>query len=594
MSLVRSLVFAVILVLTSTTGFGQKQILSKKYPEAGDTSIEVLGIFGSSARHGALPFRINIRNNSGRDRIWTLRFEEGYRGRKLRTEATFRFAVEDGKAVQHDVAFQFGPSFAAFDYRDLKVTVNSPGLDAITRNSGDQTNQEFPFLAMSKPLAQRSLSALDDAVAQQGSNNSYFAKPFEADALPTDWIGYTALDVLLLDRESWNDLREVQRQAVLSWVRLGGTLDIYATDEDIFEELKLPDGLEFGESDQSARYSLGQVRIRKWNGSTLQTNLVGRYRSHKPRSAELGTNYGNNWTLESELEEKDFDPVLIFILLLAFAIVVAPINLFVFAKSGRRHRLFITTPIISIVACIVIVAFIFLKDGLGGRGLRVVLADIQPGRGEMRLYTTQEQISRTGVMLTPGFESETKIALDPVKLPDSPFNPLSGQSRRTTVYDFSEGSFGGGFFRSRSEQGFSVQSTEPTRARVEMMEAGTGSTPPKLVSNLAFPVADFFYLGEGDLVWKSKPDKLISPGDEIRLLPATRVEFENWFDRNMKGYSKPLGERARPLRSDSNRFFTRPADPSALALPTHPAIDWDDFAALLTGTVVATFSMNDE
>ncbi len=594
MSLARFFTFAVTIGLTTATGFAQKQILKQDYGKEIDTSIEVQGIFGSSARHGALPFRVVIRNNSGRDRIWTVHFMEGYRGRKLRTESTYRFPVENGKEVQHDITFQFSPSFAAYDYRDLQITVNSPGLNSTTRNAGDQTNQNFPFLAISKALGQRSLSALDDAVTKQNSSDYFFAKSFEPEDLPTDWIGYTALDFLLLDQDSWNSLGEIQRQAILSWVRLGGNLDIYTTDGGVFDELILPRGLEFEEDNQTARYSLGEIRIRKWNGSTLQTNLVNRYRSHTPRSVELGTSYGKNWTLESELEEKDFEPILIFVLLLAFAIIVAPVNLFVFAKSGRRHRLFITTPIISVIACIVIMAFIFLKDGLGGRGLRVIFADLQSNSGEMRLYTNQEQISRTGVMLSPGFESETDLSLDPVKLPDSAFNPLSQRSRRTIKYDFSDGNFSGDFFPSRSEQGFAIQGAEPTRARVEMIEAATESDRPELVSNLSFPVADFFYLGEGNRVWKSEPDKVVSPGEVFQMLPATRTEFENWFDRSMKGYSKPLGQRARTLRSESNRFFAHPVDPSALALQTHPSIDWDDFAALLTGTVVATAPATDE
>ena len=317
MSHLRIPFLAAVLALLCASAPAQEQVLKHDYEKAGDTSVEIQSIFGTAARHGALPFRITIRNNSGIDRIWNVRMVEGYSGRKLRTESNYRFAVESGSEVEHEIMFRFGPSFAAYDFRNLEIAVTSPGLKSTKRNPGEQTNQNYPFLAISKPLAQKSLSTLDDAVENQGTNDHYFAKPYDSALLPSDWLGYTALDFLLIDLKSWNDLQAVQRKAVLTWVRLGGALEVYTPGRGTLDDLKIP-GLLPLENARTARLSLGMVRVHDWDQELLPENTIKRYQTSKPRSAELGNNYDRQWTLAKALDTKDFNAVLIFILLAAF------------------------------------------------------------------------------------------------------------------------------------------------------------------------------------------------------------------------------------------------------------------------------------
>lgn len=595
MSAFRPYLLTACLLLVGISASAQEQIFKHTYQKAGDTTIEMQSIFGTAARNGALPFRVTIRNNTGRDRIWDIYISEGYSSRKLRTEATYRFPVEDGTEVTHDIVFRFAPAFAAYDYRNLTINVESPGLKDFRRSTNDQTNQDFPTIAISKPLGQRSLASLDDVVKKQNGSNQYFAKSYEPKALPPDWLSYTALDFLMIDLRSWNNLRDAQMRAILSWVRLGGNLDIYSEDEtSTVSDIGIPGLPAEARSLRETNFSLGKIEIQQWNGQELNTSVSTRYRSKKNRSSQLAAYYDNSWDLQKQFETKDFNPALIFILLLAFAILVAPVNLFVFAKPGRRHRLFVTTPIISVAACIVIVAFIFFSDGLGGRGQRVVFADLQPNAGEMRLYTTQEQISRTGVMLSPGFESERRISLDPVNLPESAFNPLSNSSNRKTLYGFTQDNFSGGFFRSRSEQGFAIQNVEPTRARVELTAGVSQDGAPQLVSNLSFPVREFYFIDEKEKFWRSDEQTPIAPGDSISLSSVGRAEFEEWYAEKRKGFSNPLDHKMKELRSDSNRFFAVPVDPTAIAIPTHQSIDWTETRALLTGSVVDSIPTGDE
>src|SRR5690606_18267044 len=112
------------------------------------------------------------------------------------------------------------------------------------------------------------------------------------------------------------------------------------------------------------------------------------------------------------------------VVLIAFGLLVGPVNLFVFAKSGQRHRLFITTPIISLATCALLILLILIQDGTGGRGERIVLMEVRPDADENRAYLHQEQVSRTGVLLGSSFELKESAVISPVPLADSPWTRL--------------------------------------------------------------------------------------------------------------------------------------------------------------------------
>lgn len=587
MSLLRKPVFVIFLLLIHgwETGWSQEEVFRRKYTSSSDTFVLVESIFGKSARHGALPYRITIRNNTDTDRVWNITFREGNPGRPLTTASTFRVAVESGSEVQRDVAFQFAPAFLAYDYRNLNISVSSPGLPSESRNQGEQTNQSFPALIMSEPLARRSLARLDDLVKKENTANTSFAKSVDVSYLPADWRGYTGIDAFLIDLSSWQDLSLAQRQAIISWVRLGGHLDVYAETDIPISNLKLP--VRVGDPDAgSTALSLGEVSLRQWNGQELPDNLITRYRGLSSRAETFDRDFHTAWNLQKAFGTKPFNPTLVFILLLVFAILVAPVNLFYLAKPGRRHRLFITTPIISVVTCLLVVVLILFIDGIGGRGIRTVLADLQPSRDEMRLYVSQEQISRTGVMVNTGFEIDADYDINPVRLPDSNFNPFSPGSRRDATFEFNGGKYRGAFFQSRSEQAFSIRSVETTRSRIELTAASGNGAPPALTSNLAEAITDLIYVDESGEIWITPEGTKVAPGRIIPLEKPDGGKWPEWLREGTSQFSNSQQENIESLRSDRNRFFARLEKGEALALPTHKRIDWENTTLILTGTPV--------
>ncbi|MAS92804.1 MAG: hypothetical protein CMO55_06360 [Verrucomicrobiales bacterium] len=590
---IRKGLLLLIAVVLSSQGTAQEEILKFSPKNTRDTFVRVQSIFGKAARDGAVPFQISIRNNTGRDRTWTFRFQEGNSSRRLSTVSTYQFEVPNGTEVRHEVTARMAPSFAAYTYRNLTLSVSSPGLESMSRNYSQSTNADFPTLGMSKKLARSSLTRLSDELKKINSSNQTFAHDVDVDALPSDWLGYTCLDAILLDEEDWTLVSQAQRQAILAWVRLGGRLDIFSENASDLSEFGIP--LARPSATSETDLSLGSVHLQKWNGSVIPTKFISTYQAIDSRDSYLENQFGKAWDLYKGAKTIAFNPVLIFALLTIFAVLVAPVNLFYFAGKGKRHRLFLTTPIISISACILIVILILFKDGIGGHGSRVVLADFQPSPGEMRAYITQEQFSSTGVMISPGFSTKEELDISPVNLPASPFNPLSSRSRRATQYLFVNDSFDGRFFPSRSEQAFSIRSAVPTRARIELTKQPTGDTaaPPELVSNLPISITNLVYRDETGTLWKTAEALKVASGNTIPLEAAVESETKTWLESQSEGFSDSMKDQILELLLQNERFICFPSGDSSLPLETHKSIRWDDKVVVITGTVSKSKSVNE-
>lgn len=575
----------------------ETQILRHTYSNLGGTTVEVQSTFGVAARNGALPYRVIITNKSGSDRVWDAEFREGNGGRTLQTITTQRIEVRNGATVETEILLPLAPEFTAYSYRNVRTTITSPGLSEVSRNTGYQTVTNIPTIAMSQRLAQRSLSSLDKAVKDRNSNDPRFASSYDPEKLSTDWRAYTALDYLLIDLQSWQQLEQSQRRAILEWVRLGGILDIFGTESSFsghdhsthFSDLGIEGLYHTRSTNTYARLSLGLINLKKWDGREVSTGIIADYRSSPYRSKQLSEDYDASWDLADDFGTREFNTALIFILLLIFAILVAPVNLFYFAGPGKRHRLFLTTPIISLAACLIVILIIFFSDGLGGRGYRIALADLQSGSGEMRLYLTQEQVSRTGVMLRTGFQNGLQPAIDPVNLRDSEFNTLKSGSSVNVTFRFDRERYNGGFFRSRSEQGFSLRNVEPTRARIEQ-DGTTEGGAPKLISSFPTTIENLVYQAPDGSFWKTPEKTAVAPGSPVPLEAIEKDAHKEWITEISGDFSDRMRKRIRFLANEPGRFFAESSKASDLFLETHSGIDWETETLLICGNVLTNGS----
>lgn len=571
--------------LWAASARSEEVAIDRELPKLGDTSVRVTALFGDRFRQGQVPFLVEISNPTDKGRTWNLSIEETGSYRTLNHRTTRTLTVPSGSETAAEVLVPVAPEFAS-GYRNLSILLRTPGHEPVqgflspTHPAG---NDSWPVLAINQNLARRSLTQLDEAKEKRKLGDGPFAQTYDTGRLPSDWRGYSSLDAFLIDDSDWQRLAPGAKSALLQWIRLGGRLDIY-TDKETFD----PGLGGIPESGPGPRteFGLGEVRIQRWNGKELGGHVLNTYSplGSENRSQHLETDYGHRWALLEAFGSKSFNLFLVFALLVAFALLVGPVNLFVFAKAERRHRLFLTTPLISLGAVALMAALIFFEDGFGGTGRRIAVIALHSGEDGRRYHLVQEQISRTGVMFRTGFRSDEALEIAPVKLPPSRWNPLDKQSGSLGTLTFSGEHFGGDFFRSRTEQGYQLRSVRPTRARLEWRE-GKGDAPPEVFSNLEHSLARVFVTGENDDFYASPPGERLDPGHRVRLEKISHQEFSEAIDKSVGLFSEHLAQSVSGLRGESGRFFALAAAPSDWLLDTHTALRWENDTALVIGRV---------
>lgn len=569
----------------------QETLLQRNYDNEGKTRIEVSAVLGAGMTRGYLPVRVTVRNASAINRTWNLSFSYSGGYREMGYHSDFSVSAAPGAEEIHELLVPV-PTLMnpGSSYRQLQVNARTAGLPGEQNFTSTNLDSAWPSLAISRKLAERNLNALNSGASSSGSGRDRFASQFDPAQLPADWRAYSGLDGLLITEEEWDAASPGARLAILEWTRLGGKLDVYTRETNA--ATILPRLLEGGAKVDGnvAKRGLGMVRAWTWNGQDLTPHpTVQRYRAAPNLAKDLGEDFQGSWQLLKLFGTKSFNPLLVVLLLIAFGVVVGPVNLFVLAKPGQRQRLFITTPIISLVASLLILMLILLGDGIGGSGRRAVLANLEPAAAEKRLYIVQEQISRTGVLLGSAFQIDEPVFLSPVRIPPSEWNRLEksggGESAR---YSLAGAVFSGDWYQSRSEQGHFLQAVRPTRSRIELQSAASpdGKQPPRLFSSLEFTLDELFYRDDLGKVWKATGGGTITGGQRIDLTPVESVELERWWKDKTGVLSEATRNRAANLWSAPGRFFAISSDKRAGFIDTLDAIRWRDDTAIIHGAVL--------
>ncbi len=473
----------------------------------------------------------------------------------------------------------------------LIVALNTSGrsYSAPFRN---QRITDVPFWAVSQGLAGVGATDLNSAAHKKrsGSSSSYgggekFAASFSPAHLPSDWRAFTGLDGLALTDQEWGTLAPGVRTAIRQWIMLGGLLTCYysgTTPQWLLQEIGAdPPG------HAGSPLGLGVVKLQSWQGKTLgaseldwfyETRVLATRAMVASNDLDQGS-AGNQAGLAKAMASRSFAAWQVGLILLIFGILVGPVNLFYLAGPGRRHRLFITTPLIALGASVVLLAVIFVQDGAGGEGRRAALIEIHPNDNlsAMRQY----QISRTGVLFGGGFTMEEPAVLTPLVLEASRWTRLKpAHSREHEGQQFNMPellTYNGDWFQSRSEQAQLVETLRPGRGRVELQP---GANPPVLTSSLPGKLETVYYRDPGGQWWASRA--ILATGGTVTLEPASEAEFNSWFAVSLNLFPPNL-RAAMTTRDHAGRFYAVSPDPSIGFAATLKSIDWLDDHALVHG-----------
>lgn len=553
--------------------------------------VEATALFSRPAPGGFLPVRLTVTNPSDDDRdfeISATSSDQAYGNQGSELRSRFSLTAPAGKTSRHDILVPCTTSLNIGDSQTVNLTLSGSfgtNSGAINANFGDTQ----PAILLSEPLFTPNASALDAAAASSHSaryGSTSFAGKFDPRELPEDWRAYSGFDALVLTDSDWGVASPGARNAILRWNRLGGSLVIYAVSST--SDLATLGIAAAGKGVRAADRSFGTVAILPI-GPDLKLDAAKAvpqiHASAKlpPLNASIREDFSSGWPLQQAFGQARYNHTLFILILIAFGILVGPVNLFVFAKSGRRHRLFITTPLIALGTSVLLIALILLIDGFGGRGARTIVMEVRPDDGENSAYLFQEQISRTGVLFGGGFTLDESAALTPVPIAPSqwarltPSNYGGGMRYEANPRD-GKLAVDGDWFQSRSEQGHFVRALVPTRGRIEIRNA---AGPPTFLSTFDFPIQTLWFSDESGGVWRAEG---IVPGRIFTFQQATAGDLAA-FTTDLSNSLTPRSRAAvTPLVKRRGHFVA--VTDAAPGIDTFRGIKWQSTRAYITGPVV--------
>lgn len=615
-------------ILASTTAGAQgpRPIISEVYDrtKAGKarSTLRVTPLISKLPTSGYYPIRVKIENDGKVKRTWNFNFssrdfDSVSEGNELKSE----FSVEcDAKSTAEvDLIVPLVTVFRDGYETELEVQARAP---APYHNSRDlittEVSSSWPSVMCSEEIYTRNGSSLSNALGSTLGGRAYgpgpgrghgpgsghpssfphatglvgmsieFGANFSPDFMSDDWRAYSGYDVCLLTEKDWTDLPIGAKTALLKWNRLGGSLLIY-TSNNSTDLATLQIDRENGQGSSRDDLGWGAVRLQRYpDGGLLDPEstikLIEETVKHTGghRSENLQSHFRSTWPLQDSFGEKTAHILFFILVLIVFGILVGPVNLFVFARAGHRHKLFITTPIISLSASAILVVLILFQDGFGGRGQRAVLHEVGP---DNTAYISQEQIARTGVLLNTGFTTSEPGYLSPVMIANSRWARVTddnegGKGRYNVTLEDSGLKVTGDWFQSRSEHGHIFETVRPSRGRINLVRT---SGSPVVNSTFDFALEELYYRDESGEIWHARD---VQQGRNVALTQSTDNEFDNWLRTQRLRFARKNQVRLDLASTRKGRFFA--ISNEAEGVNTLGSLSWDETYTFLTGQILRT------
>ncbi len=192
---------------------------------------------------------------------------------------------------------------------------------------------------------------------------------------------YSSCDIVWISSED-RIPPEVER-ALSNWVFAGGTLVVIVPPGAVWPEGKEP----FGNKPQFISYGRGyRVLVRPIPAAGLKRETEKekaestpglRYLLEQIEKATVENSSPENYYLLLKLPIPDVPLQLLFLVMIAFVLLIGPANFFILRKFRREPLILVTTPAISLVFCLLVIGFITVGEGWysRARGLGVTLLD---------------------------------------------------------------------------------------------------------------------------------------------------------------------------------------------------------------------------
>jgi hypothetical protein len=598
-----------ILFVTSAGLHAQRELINHSYDKKNKTTAKLSPLVGSLPSSGYMPLRLTLKNGTKFEKEWTLDFNSessgDYYGRRNSDHPTltseFSYSCPPESTKTYDILVPVVTSMPR-SHTDTATSTLSikliSGGKTINDSMSCNQHKNLPATLLSTKLYVQHSSKFNSLIPASSrgyrSGNEEYTSEFTPSNMSEDWRAYSGFDAIICTDDDWREMPAGVQNAILEWNRLGGNILIYKLNAaSNFKSLKIDDA-EGNINKTTIDRSFGRVTIKplaniKSLNVSQAASLINDPKKGTSKILAINALYESDstgsgtWSLQKALGTLSFSPVYLILILIAFGILVGPVNLFVFAKAGQRHRLFITTPIIALGASLLLVLLIIIQDGFGGHGQRVQLIEVRADGGENKAYVWQEQVSRTGVILGGSFETSSPTFMSPVPVAPSRFSRVTrenggGSSNYVAKHGENGLAASGDWFQSRSVHGHYLESVISTRSRITL-KSSAGA--PVVNSSFDYEIQSLIYIDESGQAWEASN---IAAGDSKKLTPSTPVDTLKLIHKHHANMSAKLQAKLDTLSKRKNHFIA--ITDEAPAISTLDSIKWNHTESIITGPVV--------
>lgn len=437
------------------------------------------GAFEHGRRNSRVPFRATLDNNTSRDRTVTLLFNDRW-GNHANAQ-NYSLLIPAGERVRMVVY----PALSS----NLRYEVKESGKGSNSLSIDDDYKRIYAVIQEKTPVEWNLLK-----------DSSYDAGVSSCDLMkwPADYRMYESQSCIIMPEKIYQSyFDEPHRKAIRQWVLGGGNLWL------------------IGEKGQPVTTRiLGNGRILHVPSlSGLPENEQKKQIDELVRKDSSAFKVAPSSSLLYDQDSSYFfstPSIAPGLLLIAFAVLVGPFCLFLWAPSGKRQRLFILVPSISLGFCILLGLCILIGDGTGGTGERDVCILVN-SRDHTGLIL-QSQVSKTSVLATNSFTLPEHAGIYGT-LNRKKHESITIQELENTAREGKRCS--GNWFTSRSSLEHELSMPVSTRAALTLLETLPDGSP---VFQSTFPGALYrlTYQDSSGKYWKISH---LPPGQKMRAEP---------------------------------------------------------------------------
>lgn len=363
-----------------------------------------------------------------------------------------------------------GSAAVAIEYRSISLVVLDP-------------REQVPLPQLVKLVADQ-VPASGNVRGGYRSGSGDRVRRIAADTLPERWQGWPAWITLLTTADGEALLSTPQREAIAAWTRLGGAL--FTSD---------PGAV-------AAWRRLGVHARLIQPAAADQAALLARLRAAAGEDGQ---------PTDHPVPGTDELPTAWFLTLaIVFAVVAGPLNLWWVMRRRQPFLLLVTTPLISVGTCILLIAIALMSDGIGRRrsAAQIVLLDQAAQRASaFSAVTWFCGIAPGSFALDP---EDRLLAMDP--------DDWGGGWRRDRpdlALDWRGGQRAeGGWIPARVNRQLACTQVRPERRRIAITRSGGGW---RLGNGLGTTIHELHWVDAAGGVWQAQE---VASGQEAALQPA--------------------------------------------------------------------------